>query len=128
MTIEVRRIFEIYVDELVADQEAVDELLLIRLRYFQEDVSKVIDRLGENPRLVVELVQHLSTRMQELDTSAGESDHAKRAVAKARSLALLLPETAIHDDADSPDVHANWLKKGGPDGGQDDDAARHDLG
>lgn len=104
MTIEVRRIFEMYVDELKASSDQIDELLVVRLRYFGEDVQEASKRLSENPALVVELMHHLSSEMQELDTQAGSSEHARTAVAKARSLALLLPETAVLGDADGNDV------------------------
>lgn len=89
-----RRIFELHVSELIAESEDIDELLLVRLRYFGEDINNVINRLAENPRMVVELIHHLSTKMQEIDTTAGESSHAQRSLSKVRSMALLLPETA----------------------------------
>lgn len=97
-----RRIFELHVDELIAESADIDELLLVRLRYFGEDISQVIQRLGENPKLVVELIHHLSTQMQEIDTTAGSAETAQRSLAKVRSMALLLPETAdaLHDVED----------------------------
>lgn len=96
--VEVRRVFELYVDELKASSSEIDELLVVRLRYFGEDVESAAKRLGENPALVVELMHHLSSEMQELDTVAGESAYARKAISRARSLALLLPETGVHDD------------------------------
>lgn len=92
-----RRIFEIYVDQLVGEAQQLSELLVVRLRYFGEDVEAAAKRLAENPRLAYEIVQHLSSRMQELDAQAGASDRANQTVATARSVALILPESGVND-------------------------------
>lgn len=95
--VEARRIFELYVDKLTADAEEIGELLLVRLRYFGEDVEQVTKRLAENPGLAVELVHHLSGRMQELDTIVGAAEHGRSTIRSARSVALLLPESAVNE-------------------------------
>lgn len=92
-----RRIFEIYVDQLVGEAQQLSELLIVRLRYFGEDVEQAAKRLSDNPKLAYELVQHLSGRMQELDAQAGASDRANKTVETARSVALILPESALND-------------------------------
>lgn len=91
------RIFEIYVDKLVAEAEELDELLIVRLRYFGEDIEAAAKRLSENPRMAFEIVTHLSTSMQKLDAAAGMSDRAQKTVATARSVALVLPESGVNE-------------------------------
>lgn len=98
---DVQRVFELYVDQLRGDSEAMDEMLLVRLRWFSENIKQTADRLSNDPEAAVALVQHLSTFMQELDQQAGATSQARDAVASARRLALLLlPDSSIPDEAE----------------------------
>lgn len=67
----VRRLFELYVEELRSEAEAHDEILLIRLRGLEEDTKKAIERIQVTPTLAVQIVRSLSLLVQELDADAG---------------------------------------------------------
>lgn len=91
------RVFELYVESLQADRDTADEVLVVHLRYFEEDVAATIKRLADNPRLAVTLVHHLSSVMQEIDTAAGTADALGEQVASARKWALLLPGSTVNE-------------------------------
>lgn len=87
-----QRLFELYVDQMTGDSQQLDELLIVRLRLFGEDVEKTMERLKTDPALSTELVHQLSAMMQALDSAAGAADEARRSVSEARRWALLFPE------------------------------------
>ena len=93
----IQRIFELYVDQLQGDADVADELLLVRLRWFGENVANTIQRLGEDHKSALALVQQLSTLMQQLDAQAGAADQAHASLGRARSWALIIPESTIHE-------------------------------
>lgn len=90
------RIFELYVDQLTGESQELDEVLIVRLKWFSEDVQKVSERLAENPEDALRLVHGLSSLMQRLDSDAGASDRARESVSSARRWALLIPDAKVH--------------------------------
>lgn len=86
-----KRVFELYVDSLEAERDVADELLIVHLRFFSEDIATTAERLRGNPRLANELVQQLSSLMQTLDSEAGGVDALNKELASARRWALLIP-------------------------------------
>lgn len=71
--ITIRRLFELYVEELHSEALAHDQILLIRLRGLQEDTERAIERIQNTPTLAVQIVRALSLLVQELDADAGFS-------------------------------------------------------
>lgn len=95
-TTEAKRVFELYVDQLVGESAELDEALIVRLRWFGEDLTTAAKRLSENPNSTLDVVKALSSVMQELDQRAGEVAASREHVASARRWAVLIPETAVH--------------------------------
>lgn len=101
-----KRVFELYIDSLEAERDLADDMLIVRLRYFSEDISSTSERLKENPRLAYSLVQNLSGLMQELDAASGGTEALTRELGTARRWALLIPENgeAAKIDPDAPEA------------------------
>jgi hypothetical protein len=90
----------LYVDQLIGDAQTLDEALLVRCRWLSEDARLIAERLESDPASAIDLVATLSRAMQEIDHAAGASAHAHETVRYARRWALLLPSSAIHEDAE----------------------------
>jgi hypothetical protein len=68
--------FGLYDSFLEAERDDVYEHLSVRLKWFGEDCLEASERIRQEPRYGLELIQHLSTTVQQLDKIAG-SAHAK---------------------------------------------------
>jgi hypothetical protein len=88
--IQIRRLFELYVEELHSEAEAHDEVLLVRLRGLAEDTQKAIDRIQQTPTLAVQIVRALSLLVQELDADAGFSRAKHEDLDTVRRWALVM--------------------------------------
>lgn len=91
------RVFDLYVDQLEGDVHDMDDALLVRLRWFGEDIESAIKRLTDDPRTAYEVVKRLSSTVRDLDARAGASDASHETLRSARSWAILLPVTAVHE-------------------------------
>lgn len=87
-----RRVFELYVDQVASEADALDEALIVRLRWFQDDIETASRKINDDPGAIVQVIHGLSTMMQQIDTAAGAAEGARRQIPVARRWALLIPE------------------------------------
>lgn len=92
-----RRVFELFVTELESDVEHLDEALLVRLRWFVDDIEIAVKRLAEDPTHAYEIITGLSAVMQDLDSRAGASEQAHKSLIGGRRWLMLIPEPLLKD-------------------------------
>lgn len=77
--------FGLYDSFLEAERDAVYEHMAIRLKWFGEDCLRASDRIKDEPRYGLELIEHLSTTVQQLDKIAGSAQAKEEAMRHASS-------------------------------------------
>ena len=77
--------FGIYDSFLEAERDDVYEHLAVRLKWFGEDCLRASERIQAEPRYGLELIEHLSTTVQQLDKIAGAAQAKEEAMRQAMS-------------------------------------------
>jgi hypothetical protein len=77
--------FGLYDSFLEAERDDVYEHLSVRLRWFGEDCLRASERIHNEPRYGLELIEHLSTTVQQLDKIAGAATAKEEALRQASS-------------------------------------------
>jgi hypothetical protein len=77
--------FGLYDSFLEAERDDVYEQLAVRLQWFSEDCFRASERIRNEPRYAMELIQHLSTTMQQLDKIAGAASAKEEMMRQASS-------------------------------------------
>jgi hypothetical protein len=94
--------FGLYDSFLEAERDDVYEHLSIRLKWFGEDCLRASERILAEPRYGLELIEHLSTTVQQLDKIAGNAQAKEEMMWQAMSWRVaaedLLPNHELRDD------------------------------
>jgi hypothetical protein len=94
--------FGLYDTFLEAERDAVYEHLSVRLKWFGEDCLRASERIKAEPRYGLELIEHLSTTVQQLDKIAGSAQAKEEMMRQALSWRVasedLLPNHMTIDD------------------------------
>jgi hypothetical protein len=77
--------FGLYDSFLEAERDDVYEHLSVRLKWFGEDCLKASERIRDDPRYGLELIEHLSTTVQQLDKIAGSAQAKEEMMRQAMS-------------------------------------------
>jgi hypothetical protein len=77
--------FGLYDSFLEAERDDVYEHLSVRLKWFGEDCLQASERIRDEPRYGLELIEHLSTTVQQLDKIAGAAQAKEEAMRQAAS-------------------------------------------
>jgi hypothetical protein len=77
--------FGLYDTFLEAERDDVYEHLSVRLKWFGEDCLRASERIHNEPRYGLELIEHLSTTVQQLDKIAGTATAKEEALRQASS-------------------------------------------
>jgi hypothetical protein len=77
--------FGLYDSFLEAERDDVYEHLSVRLKWFGEDCLRASERIRDEPRYGLELIEHLSTSVQQLDKIAGAAQAKEEAMRQAAS-------------------------------------------
>ena len=89
--------FGLYDGFLEGERDDVYERLAVRLKWFGEDCVAAAERIRQEPRYGLELIDHLSSVVQELDKIAGSAQAKEEAMRQAMSWRLaaddLLPNS-----------------------------------
>ena len=105
--------FGLYDTFLEAERDAVYEHLSVRLRWFGEDCLRASERIKAEPRYGLELIEHLSTTVQQLDKIAGSAQAKEEMMRQALSWRVaaedLLPNHMTLDD-----MLRRQVARGGP--------------
>jgi hypothetical protein len=91
--------FGLYDGFLEGERDDVYERLAVRLKWFGEDCLAAAERIRQEPRYGLDLIDHLSSVVQELDNIAGSAQAKEEAMRQAMSWRIaaedLLPN---HDE------------------------------
>jgi hypothetical protein len=94
--------FGLYDTFLEAERDDVYQHLSIRLKWFGEDCLQASQRIMAEPRYGLELIEHLSTTVQQLDKIAGSAQAKEEMMRQALSWRVasedLLPNHMTIDD------------------------------
>jgi hypothetical protein len=94
--------FGLYDTFLEAERDAVYEHMAIRLKWFGEDCLRASERIKAEPRYGLEMIEHLSTTVQQLDKIAGSAQAKEEMLRQAMSWRVasddLLPNHLTLDD------------------------------
>jgi hypothetical protein len=77
--------FGLYDGFLEGERDDVYERLAIRLKWFGEDCVAAAERIRQEPRYGLDLIDHLSSVVQELDKIAGSAQAKEEAMRQAMS-------------------------------------------
>jgi hypothetical protein len=77
--------FGLYDVFLEAERDDVYEHLSVRLKWFGEDCLRASERIREEPRYGLEMIEHLSTTVQQLDKIAGSAQAKEEMMRQAAS-------------------------------------------
>jgi hypothetical protein len=77
--------FGLYDTFLEAERDDIYEHLAVRLKWFGEDCLRASERIRDEPRYGLELIEHLSTTVQQLDKIAGGAQAKEEAMRQAMS-------------------------------------------
>jgi hypothetical protein len=77
--------FGLYDAFLEAERDDVYEHLAVRLRWFGEDCLRASKRIHDEPRYGLEMIEHLSTTVQQLDKIAGAATAKEEMLRQASS-------------------------------------------
>lgn len=77
--------FGIYDSFLEAERDDIYEHLAVRLRWFGEDCLRASERIHDEPRYGLELIEQLSHTVQHLDKIAGGAQAKEEAMRQATS-------------------------------------------
>jgi hypothetical protein len=77
--------FGLYDTFLEAERDDVYDHLSVRLKWFGEDCLRASQRIHEHARYGLELIEHLSTTVQQLDKIAGAAQAKEEAMRQAAS-------------------------------------------
>jgi hypothetical protein len=77
--------FGLYDSFLEAERDDVYEHLSVRLKWFGEDCLRASERIRDDPRYGLELIEHLSTTVQQLDKIAGSAQAKEEMMRQAMS-------------------------------------------
>jgi hypothetical protein len=94
--------FGLYDSFLEAERDDVYEHLSVRLKWFGEDCLRASERIMVEPRYGLELIEHLSSTVQQLDKIAGNAQAKEEMMRQAASWRVaaddLLPNHELPDD------------------------------
>jgi hypothetical protein len=92
--------FGLYDSFLEAERDDIYEHLAVRLKWFGEDCLRASERIRDEPRYGLELIEHLSTTVQQLDKIAGGAQAKEEAMRQAMSWRTAAEDAAAnHVDA-----------------------------
>jgi hypothetical protein len=89
--------FGLYDTFLEAERDDVYEHLSVRLRWFGEDCLRASERIHKEPRYGLELIEHLSTTVQQLDKIAGAATAKEEALRQASSWRIAADDLLSND-------------------------------
>jgi hypothetical protein len=103
--------FGLYDTFLEAERDDVYEHLSVRLKWFGEDCLRASERIHNEPRYGLELIEHLSTTVQQLDKIAGTATAKEEALRQASSWRIaaddLLSNEVLKAQHEAPQVSPN---------------------
>ena len=95
--------FGLYNSFLEAERDDVYEHLSVRLRWFGEDCMRTAERIKQESRFRLELIEHLSTTVQQLDKIAGAAQAKAEAMRQAVSWRIAAEDVGPnHDEVHRP--------------------------
>jgi hypothetical protein len=98
--------FGLYDTFLEAERDDVYEHLAVRLKWFGEDCLQASERIKQEPRYGLELIEHLSTTVQQLDKIAGSAQAKEEMMRQAMSWRVasddILPNEILNPQAKQP--------------------------
>src|SRR5919197_5251144 len=80
-----RPLFGLYDGFLEGERDDVYERLAVRLKWFGEDCVAAAERIRQEPRYGLDLIDHLSSVVQELDNIAGSAQAKEEAMRQVMS-------------------------------------------
>jgi hypothetical protein len=90
--------FGLYDTFLEAERDDVYEHLSIRLKWFGEDCLRASERIHDQPRYGLELIEHLSTTVQQLDKIAGAAQAKEEMMRQAASWRIAADDLLPNQD------------------------------
>jgi hypothetical protein len=90
--------FGLYDSFLEAERDDVYEHLSLRLKWFGEDCLQASERIRDEPRYGLELIEHLSTTVQQLDKIAGAAQAKEEAMRQAASWRVAADDQLPNED------------------------------
>ena len=105
--------FGVYDAFLEAERDDVYEHLAIRLKWFGEDCLRASERIHDEPRYGLELIEHLSTTVQQLDKIAGSAT-AKEEMMRQASSWRVAADDLLSNDALTAQRTAHDAPSNGP--------------
>jgi hypothetical protein len=90
--------FGLYDTFLEAERDDVYEHLSVRLKWFGEDCLRASARIHEHARYGLELIEHLSTTVQQLDKIAGAAQAKEEAMRQAVSWRIAADDLLPNDE------------------------------
>ena len=92
--------FGVYDNFLEAERDDVYEHLSVRLKWFGEDCLRASERIRHEPRYGLELIEDLSSTVQQLDKIAGSAQAKEEAWRQAMSWRLAAEDIPNHELVD----------------------------
>jgi hypothetical protein len=100
--------FGLYDSFLEAERDDVYEQLSVRLKWFGEDCLRASERIKDEPRYGLELIEHLSNTVQQLDKIAGSATAKEEAMRQAMSWRIaaddLAPTRTAEGNSETPSL------------------------
>jgi hypothetical protein len=94
--------FGLYDAFLEAERDDVYEHLSVRLKWFGEDCLRASERIRDEPRYGLELIEHLSTTVQQLDKIAGSATAKEEMMRQAMSWRVAADDLLPNHEAVDP--------------------------
>jgi hypothetical protein len=91
--------FGLYDTFLEGERDDVYEHLAVRLRWFGEDCLRASERIHDQPRYGLELIEHLSTTVQQLDKIAGAAQAKEEMMRQAASWRIAADDLLPSNDS-----------------------------
>jgi hypothetical protein len=89
--------FGLYDAFLEAERDDVYEHLAVRLKWFGEDCLRASERIHDEPRYGLEMIEHLSTTVQQLDKIAGSATAKEEMLRQASSWRVAADDLLSND-------------------------------
>jgi len=94
--------FGLYGTFLEGERDDVYEHLSVRLKWFGEDCLRASERIRDEPRYGLELIEHLSTTVQQLDKIAGAAQAKEEMMRQAMSWRVAADDLLPNSDLVGP--------------------------
>jgi hypothetical protein len=94
--------FGVYDSFLEGERDDVYEHLSVRLKWFGEDCLRASERIKEEPRYGLELIEHLSSTVRQLDKIAGSAQAKEEAMRQAMSWRVAAEDIGSNHELSEP--------------------------